>query len=433
MPADDAGVTFAEFLDHGAWLATSRAGQLALTPTSASASAKGFVVAHPRRVVAAVQSDPDTVVTTAASGVTTEWDLRTGAAKVRSAWAVPNGVTTSATRTRDGVTVLCGLDGAAMVRRDGVQLSPRGLDAGRTCADVDLSSDELFLATGHSEGSVRVWSFTGQPFSARLPMAAPATLVSFLSDTRYLLAVDTSGVIRVWISAPAARYPRVGLAYTWTSAFSPDGQRLAMASGTSTTTPGGIGVVVDARTMTPLTPPLRHAINVRSVAFSPDGALVATVAENGTARLWNSQTGEPVTDELPHQRGGYQVRFAADGRFVVVESYADAGGAPRSGACREGNWSRVSRRRVRDCFQTSVRMESTFSSPNLPTASGPAPRWHGRAGRRLDWLRVSPVPGPAHHCCGRRIRHRAACDGRPRARNAASIRCGRTPPLHVGG
>jgi WD40 repeat protein len=138
--------------------------------------------------------------------------------------------------------------------------------------------------------------------------------------------VDGNGAIRVWDLAPAARAPRVGLAYTWTSAFSPDGRRLAMASGTSSATPAGVGIVVDTNTMVPLTPPLRHPTNVRGIAFSPDGILVATVSDDGAARLWNSHTGEPVTALLPHDGGGQLVTFSVDGQLVIIESYSDLGG-----------------------------------------------------------------------------------------------------------
>ena len=36
-----------------------------------------------------------------------------------------------------------------------------------------------------------------------------------------------------------------------------------------------------------------HQGAVTGVAFSPDGALLATASADGTARIWNAATGEP--------------------------------------------------------------------------------------------------------------------------------------------
>jgi serine/threonine protein kinase/WD40 repeat protein len=324
LPTYENKVEFAEFLGNGEWIATSDTRRFMLTPTSPAARARGFGQAGD--LVSAVHVAPDTVITTERSGRTSQWDLRTGVKTTPSSSMVPNGVRASVSRVGD-VSVVCGLDGAATVRRDDRPVLGVRMDAGRACHDADLSSDETWVATGHTDGNARVWSWAGQPVSPRLPLTAGVVLVRFLADARYLLGVDAAGVIRVWDLAPATRAPRVGLGYTWTSDFSPEGRRLAMASGTSTATPGGIGLIVDARTLSPLTPPLRHAVNVRGIAFSPDGKIVATVAQNGAARFWDSSTGEPLTDDLPHEWGGRLVSFSPDGQLAMIESFPNQGGA----------------------------------------------------------------------------------------------------------
>ena len=38
---------------------------------------------------------------------------------------------------------------------------------------------------------------------------------------------------------------------------------------------------------------------VTGVAFSPDGALLATAPADGTARIWTAATGEPLATLIP--------------------------------------------------------------------------------------------------------------------------------------
>jgi eukaryotic-like serine/threonine-protein kinase len=70
----------------------------------------------------------------------------------------------------------------------------------------------------------------------------------------------------------------------------------------------------------PLSGPLKHAGEVRYAQFSPDCRRVVTASWDGTARVWNSVTGEPITPPLPHKGNVNRARFDPSGTRVVTAS-----------------------------------------------------------------------------------------------------------------
>ncbi len=51
----------------------------------------------------------------------------------------------------------------------------------------------------------------------------------------------------------------------------------------------------------PLTPPLRHHGPVTRVAFSRSGAMLATCSRDGSARIWDTATGDAISPPLRHK------------------------------------------------------------------------------------------------------------------------------------
>ena len=104
-------------------------------------------------------------------------------------------------------------------------------------------------------------------------------------------------------------------------AFSPDGALLASAGGDMTVRIWDVATRTSVRTIT------GHTEKVCAVAFSPpDGSLLASASEDGTVRIWDAATGAPVNILRGHHAWGYEasvssVAFSPDGALL-----ASAGG-----------------------------------------------------------------------------------------------------------
>jgi WD40 repeat protein/tetratricopeptide (TPR) repeat protein/tRNA A-37 threonylcarbamoyl transferase component Bud32 len=110
-----------------------------------------------------------------------------------------------------------------------------------------------------------------------------------------------------------------------TAEFSPDGQRVVVVNYSDTR-------VWDTQTGKPLTPLLKHTPQpgrvfgqINKASFSPDGKYLVTASgepyqqgSTGEARVWNAATGDPVTKALQHSQCVRSATFSPDGRWVAT-------------------------------------------------------------------------------------------------------------------
>jgi WD40 repeat protein len=136
------------------------------------------------------------------------------------------------------------------------------------------------------------------------------------------IPMNPGGLVALWDVANAkALTPLKGhTGYVWSVAFSPDGKLLASASGVPDRKAGGKGELKlwDVTTGKEKAALAGHEGQVQAVAFSPDGKLLASGGEDGTVRLWDVAKGQQVASLKGHAAPVVAAVFSPDSKLLAT-------------------------------------------------------------------------------------------------------------------
>jgi WD40 repeat protein len=182
-----------------------------------------------------------------------------------------------------------------------------------------FDDDGKYLAVGRGK-TIELWDVGARAVVGRVPMDEEGSLLLFVPHSRRLAVTDQSGMRFLDVEKRAFEALKFDLEQRQVVPnFSPDGRFAALVKDDA--------VMVWELAKGRQVARLMHPANIRAVAFSPDGAFLATAAHDDVARIWDIGSGrERVRLADIFKRGSdslQQVAFSADGRWLATRHILD--------------------------------------------------------------------------------------------------------------
>ena len=220
----------------------------------------------------------------------------------------------------------------------GQRLGPQLLGHEGFVHSVAFSPDGATLASGSDDGTIILWDVAsrqrlGDPLVGH---RGAVTTVAFSPDGTLLATGSDVGAVILWDVATRQpftdRLVRGEGGYRVNSlAFSPDGTILAAGNGAGVTGAADTGsqndsvVLWDVASREPIGAPMvGHDDWVQSVAFSPDGTMVASGGGDGTVIIWDAESQVRIGSPLTGHGGTVDSVAFSPGGATLATGHSDA-------------------------------------------------------------------------------------------------------------
>jgi len=183
---------------------------------------------------------------------------------------------------------------------------------GNQVIELAFSDDSKTLASASFDKTIKLWDVAADPNPLWRPRV---NFVAYPPDGGKLASAQGQE-LRIWDTTSWTMIAtfRSETARARSLAYSPDGKILALGSADKTARLWDVNSGLERFVLK------GHADTVEAVAFSPDGRLLATASQDKTIMLWDVTTGQQLATLKGHEGGVQGIAFSPDGRLLASAS-----------------------------------------------------------------------------------------------------------------
>jgi len=188
------------------------------------------------------------------------------------------------------------------------------LAAARDVTAVAVAPDGSWLVSGGSDGTVRIWDVaTSRERATLTDQAGRVTAVAVAPDSAWLAVGGGDGTVRIWDVATSREQATLAghVGPVMALAVAPDGSWLASGGRDRKVRIWDLSNGQERAALA------GHIGRVTALAVAPDGSWLASGGEDGTVRIWNMATGQQRAALTGHANWVEAVAVAPDGSWLA--------------------------------------------------------------------------------------------------------------------